>query len=126
MGAFRSATFFVLPSHQENFGIAVVEALAASAQSLLPKSEHLARSPSKRGWVRRGWMISTALTEGLRYMCDLPQPDLQRMRSMLEDASWNALTLRKRIGASAADGRAREKRPAGRCNGLGLTQPGPR
>ena len=34
-GAFRSAEAFVLPSHQENFGIAVVEALACGTPVLI-------------------------------------------------------------------------------------------
>jgi len=34
-GALRSAEVFVLPSHQENFGIAVAEALAASTPTLI-------------------------------------------------------------------------------------------
>ena len=34
-GAFRSAEVFVLPSHQENYGIAVVEALACSVPVLI-------------------------------------------------------------------------------------------
>ena len=36
-GAFRSAEVFVLPSHQENFGIAVVEALACGTPVLISK-----------------------------------------------------------------------------------------
>jgi glycosyltransferase involved in cell wall biosynthesis len=34
-GAFQAAEAFVLPSHQENFGIAVVEALSASTPVLI-------------------------------------------------------------------------------------------
>jgi glycosyltransferase involved in cell wall biosynthesis len=34
-GAFRSAEAFVLPSHQENFGVAVVEALACGLPVLI-------------------------------------------------------------------------------------------
>jgi glycosyltransferase involved in cell wall biosynthesis len=34
-GAFRAAEFFVLPSHQENFGIVVAEAMALSKPVLI-------------------------------------------------------------------------------------------
>jgi glycosyltransferase involved in cell wall biosynthesis len=41
-GAFQSAAAFLLPSHQENFGIAVVEALSASTPVLLSPAINIA------------------------------------------------------------------------------------
>jgi glycosyltransferase involved in cell wall biosynthesis len=42
-GALRAAEIFVLPSHQENFGIAVVEALAAGVPTLISRKVNIWR-----------------------------------------------------------------------------------
>lgn len=42
-GAFRSAEAFILPSHQENFGMAVVEALACAVPVLISKKVNIFR-----------------------------------------------------------------------------------
>jgi glycosyltransferase involved in cell wall biosynthesis len=42
-GALRAAEFFVLPSHQENFGIAVAEALAAGLPALISNKVNIWR-----------------------------------------------------------------------------------
>ncbi|AFL87760.1 glycosyltransferase [Terriglobus roseus DSM 18391] len=70
-GAFRAAEAFILPSHQENFGIAVAEALAAGLPVLLSDK------------VNIGDML---VGEG----CSLIQPDtLDGTRHLLE--SWIAM-----------------------------------
>jgi glycosyltransferase involved in cell wall biosynthesis len=79
-GAFRSAAFFTLPSHQENFGIAVVEAMAVGVPVLITKKVNIWREVEACG---AGCAVADevdSLIEGLRHMCDLPQSELNTMK----------------------------------------------
>ena len=48
-GALRAAEVFVLPSHQENFGIAVAEALAAGTPALISNKVNIWREIESDG-----------------------------------------------------------------------------
>ena len=48
-GAFRSAELFCLPSHQENFGIVVAEALACGLPVMLAKPVNISREVAEAG-----------------------------------------------------------------------------
>ena len=52
-GAVRSSELFVLPSHQENFGIAVVEALACGVPTIIGSGVNIWREvvEDKAGWM---------------------------------------------------------------------------
>jgi glycosyltransferase involved in cell wall biosynthesis len=76
-GAFRAAEAFILPSHQENFGIAVAEALACDLPVLLSTQVNI-----------------VSLIEGEN--CSIVEPDtLEGTRRLLE--RWIALTPQERL-----------------------------
>ena len=84
-GAFLASEAFILPSHQENFGIAVAEALACSRPVLLSDQVNIASIIGDAG-------------------CSLIEPDtLEGTRNLLR--RWTSLTPQERDHMSAAAGR---------------------
>ena len=79
-GAFASAGAFVLPSHQENFGIAVVEALAASVPALISNRVNIWReiAADGAGYVESDNVAGT--TRLLQRWIDTSQTERDRMR----------------------------------------------
>ncbi len=70
-GAFRSARFFVLPSHQENFGVAVAEALSLGVPVLVTDKVNIWREVEADG---AGIVVpddALGVEQGLRRMCAL-------------------------------------------------------
>jgi glycosyltransferase involved in cell wall biosynthesis len=65
-GAFRAAEAFILPSHQENFGIAVAEALAAAKPVLLSDKVNIGDMIRGEGCV----LIEPDTLEGTRHLLD--------------------------------------------------------
>ena len=70
-GAFRAAEFFVLPSHQENFGVVVAEAMALSRPVLITNKVNIWREVELDG---AGIVVddnAEAIAAGLQEMCCL-------------------------------------------------------
>lgn len=89
-GAFRAAEAFILPSHQENFGIAVAEALAAGKPVLLSDKVNIGDGIRNEG-------------------CILVEPDtLDGTRSLLR--RWIAMSGSEKQQMSAAASRCFETR----------------
>lgn len=65
-GAFYGSDAFILPSHQENFGIAVVEALACSKPVLISNQVNIWREIQESG----GGLIGSDTREGLKKIMD--------------------------------------------------------
>jgi glycosyltransferase involved in cell wall biosynthesis len=120
-GAFSSATFFVLPSHQENFGIAVAEAMALGLPVLITKKVNIWREVEASG---AGHVVGDDLadiTEGLQLMLSRSQAEIRIMgdkarlcfmeRFNLEKNARELLSLmaglgQSRQGAELEDGKA--------------------
>jgi len=107
-GAFRAAEFFVLPSHQENFGIVVAEAMALGRPLLITDKVNIWREVEADG---AGIVVKDDLdgiAAGLRLMLALPAHERLRMggaaRRSFEnryDLEKNALQLLEIIVAAA-------------------------
>lgn len=79
-GAFASADAFVLPSHQENFGISVVEALAANVPVLISNRVNIWREveADRAGYVDSDDVEGT--TRLLQRWIDTPATEREAMR----------------------------------------------
>jgi glycosyltransferase involved in cell wall biosynthesis len=80
-GAYRAAEAFVLPSHQENFGIVVAEALACGVPVLISDKVNIWReiAAAQAGIVRDDTPAGTVAL--LREWIETNQDTRQRMRS---------------------------------------------
>lgn len=78
-GAFYGCEAFVLPSHQENFGIAVVEALACSKPVLISNQVNIWReiNEANGGLVENDTLAGTHRL--LERWCQLSKPEKQQM-----------------------------------------------
>jgi glycosyltransferase involved in cell wall biosynthesis len=78
-GAFRSATYFVLPSHQENFGIAIAEAMACALPVLITNKINIWREVQAGN---AGLIVNDnidGLVDGLQNMCALSVSQMEQM-----------------------------------------------
>jgi glycosyltransferase involved in cell wall biosynthesis len=72
-GAYRSAELFCLPSHQENFGIAVAEALACGLPVMVSYSVNISIEVAKAGAGLVHHDNQRSTTEALRRWAAMPQ-----------------------------------------------------
>jgi glycosyltransferase involved in cell wall biosynthesis len=93
-GAFRAATAFVLPSHQENFGIVIAEAAACGTPILTTFKVNIWREVNDSG---AGLVASddvAGITEMLDRFWRLSEPDRRRMRACARDLFTAKLDIR--------------------------------
>lgn len=102
-GAFRTAKFFVLPSHQENFGVVVAEAMALNRPVLITNKVNIWREVEADG---AGIVVDDkveTIATGLQAMCSLSSTQLEEIgrrarssflnRYNLEDNTMQLLSL---------------------------------
>jgi glycosyltransferase involved in cell wall biosynthesis len=68
-----------LPSHQENFGIAVVEAMALAIPVLMTQKVNIWREVQASGAGHVVADVGDEIGAGLKYMCSLSRSELQAM-----------------------------------------------
>jgi glycosyltransferase involved in cell wall biosynthesis len=96
-GAFRAAEMFVLPSHQENFGIAVAEALAARVPALISDKVNIWREIEREE-------AGIVATDNFRGSCELLQSYLEMsegQRFAMRQRAYQCFERRFEIGQAA-------------------------
>jgi glycosyltransferase involved in cell wall biosynthesis len=118
-GAFRAAEYFVLPSHQENFGISIVEAMAAAVPVLVTKRVNIWREVEISGGGVATDDTVDGVATGLRDLLNLTPFKRQNMASKARagylarfDLDKNAANLLKLI--ARLNGTYRLRRSDGR------------
>jgi glycosyltransferase involved in cell wall biosynthesis len=94
-GAFRLADYFALSSHQENFGISVVEAMALSVPVLISKQVNIWREVEICGAGIATTDELDGVTHGLQSLLDLSRSQRQAMAERARDAFLARFNLDK-------------------------------
>jgi glycosyltransferase involved in cell wall biosynthesis len=94
-GALRSAEVFLLPSHQENFGIAVAEALAAGVPTLISNKVNIWREilADGAGIVSEDALAGTCAI--LQSYLEMPAEKKLAMRQAARDCFNRRFEIRK-------------------------------
>ena len=97
-GALRAAEVFVLPSHQENFGVAVAEALAASTPTLISDKVNIWREiqADHAGIVAEDTLSGTC--EFFRSYLDLPAEKKLALRQLARQCFEQRFEIKKTAG----------------------------
>jgi glycosyltransferase involved in cell wall biosynthesis len=98
-GAFRSAAYFALPSHQENFGISVIESMALSVPVLITSKVNIWREVATAGGGIAVLDTVDAVRKGLRSMLDLPSDERLAMARRARSVFLSQFDLSKNAGA---------------------------
>jgi glycosyltransferase involved in cell wall biosynthesis len=85
-GAFYTCEAFVLPSHQENFGIAVAEALACSKPVLISDQVNIWREIDASG----AGVISNDSLEGTQKLLEVWESITPQERSKMGEKAWKS------------------------------------
>jgi len=97
-GALRAAEVFVLPSHQENFGIVVAEALAAGTPTLISDRVNIWREiqADGAGLVAEDTLSGTC--EFFRSYLELPEEERLGMRQLARQCFEQRFEIKKAVG----------------------------
>ena len=97
-GALRAAEVFVLPSHQENFGIVVAEALATGTPTLISDRVNIWREiqADGAGLVAEDTLSGTC--EFFRSYLELPEEERLRMRQLARQSFEQRFEIKKAVG----------------------------
>jgi glycosyltransferase involved in cell wall biosynthesis len=94
-GAFYAAEAFVLPSHQENFGIAVAEALACARPVLLSDKVNIASEIAADGAGLMETDTAAGTERLLERWIDLPPAERRAMRNRARDCFHRRYDMRE-------------------------------
>jgi len=98
LSAYRDADLFVLPSHSENFGVTVAEALVAGTPAIVTKGAPWEGLETHRaGWWIDGGVdaLVAALRQAMSESSDeLAQRGLSGREWMIRDFSWTTVGIR--------------------------------
>ena len=98
-GALHAAEVFVLPSHQENFGIVVAEALAAGTPALISDKVNIWREIQSdgAGIVSADTLLGTC--QFFRSYLDLPEAKRLNMRQLARQCFEQRFEIKRAAGS---------------------------
>ncbi|MBN1871714.1 MAG: glycosyltransferase [Candidatus Omnitrophica bacterium] len=98
-GAFYASEIFILPSHQENFGVAIAEALACGVPVLITDKINISREIKADGAAFIGNDDVKSITELLERWLALPPNEYEAMKEKARQCFLKRYEIHKSVGS---------------------------